>query len=160
MVKQFSTASNTQRDTLSHTKKGIGRREIEVTSGRKGRVKRGESNQASSQIPPFEEIGLPFWVPGVLCQHSEVVLWNLFKIQMIFWWICGGESRFPILFLCHLETAPSISFFIEVQFTFSFYCDKLKNNTTNQKAHLAEIQLITKANTGTQLTAVFTIDCQ
>ena len=25
-------------------------------------------------LPPFEEIGLPFWVPGVLCQHSEVVL--------------------------------------------------------------------------------------
>ena len=197
MVKQFSTARNTQRDTLSYIKKGIGRREIEVTSGRKGgvkrgenslasnqipkcstaqntqrnsqsyaekrrgmkeievtwrrkgRVKRGESNQASSQIPPFEEIGLLFWVPGVLCQHSEVVLWNLFKIQMIFWWICGRESGFPILFLCHLETAPSISFFIEVQFTFSFYCDKLKNNTTNQKAHLAEIQLITKANTGT-----------
>ena len=132
MVKQFSTARNTQRDTLSYIKKGIGRREIEVTSGRKGgvkrgenslasnqipkcstaqntqrnsqsyaekrrgmkeievtwrrkgRVKRGESNQASSQIPPFEEIGLLFWVPGVLCQHSEVVLWNLFKIQMIF----------------------------------------------------------------------------
>ena len=35
-------------------------------------------------LPPFEEIGLPFWVPGVLCQHSEVVLWKLLNIQMIF----------------------------------------------------------------------------
>ena len=23
---------------------------------------------------PFEDNGLPFWVPDVLCQHSEVVL--------------------------------------------------------------------------------------
>ena len=32
----------------------------------------------------FEENGLPFWVPGVFCQHSEVVLWKLLSIQMIF----------------------------------------------------------------------------
>ena len=32
----------------------------------------------------FEENGLSFWVPGVLCQCSEVVLWNLFSVQMIF----------------------------------------------------------------------------
>ena len=25
----------------------------------------------------FEDNGLLFWVPDVLCQHSEVVLWNL-----------------------------------------------------------------------------------
>ena len=42
-------------------------------------------------LPSFEENGLPFWVPGVLCQHSEVVLWKLLSIQMIFWWISGGE---------------------------------------------------------------------
>ena len=35
-------------------------------------------------LPPFKEIGLPFWVPGVLCQHSEVVLWKLLNIQMVF----------------------------------------------------------------------------
>ena len=34
--------------------------------------------------PPLEESGLPFWVPGVLCQHSEVVLGKLLSIQMIF----------------------------------------------------------------------------
>ena len=41
---------------------------------------------------PFEDNGLPFWVPDVLCQHSEVVLWNLLSIQMILRWICWGES--------------------------------------------------------------------
>ena len=27
-------------------------------------------------LPPLEDNGLLFWVPDVLCQHSEVVLWN------------------------------------------------------------------------------------
>ena len=35
-------------------------------------------------LPPFEDNGLPFWVPDVLCQHSEVVLWNLLSVQMFF----------------------------------------------------------------------------
>ena len=35
-------------------------------------------------LPPFEDNGLLFWVPHVLCQHSEVVLWNLLKVQMFF----------------------------------------------------------------------------
>ena len=62
-------------------------------------------------LPPFEDNGLPFWVPDVLCQHSEVVLWNFLSVQMIFWWICGGESGLPILFLCHLRTAPPLQCF-------------------------------------------------
>ena len=33
---------------------------------------------------PFEDNGLLFWVPDVLCQHSEVVLWNLLSVQMFF----------------------------------------------------------------------------
>ena len=61
-------------------------------------------------LPPFEENGLSFWVPGVLCQHSEVVLWKLLSNQMIFWWICGGESDLPILFLQHLRTTPRVSY--------------------------------------------------
>ena len=35
-------------------------------------------------LPPFKDNGLPFWVPGVLRQHPEVVLWYLLSIQMIF----------------------------------------------------------------------------
>ena len=30
---------------------------------------------------------------------------------MFFWWICGGESGLPILFLCHLRTAPVFCFY-------------------------------------------------
>ena len=61
-------------------------------------------------LPPLEDNGLPFWVPDVLCQHSEVVLWNLLSVQMLFQWICGGESGLPILFLCHLRTTPVWAF--------------------------------------------------
>lgn len=32
----------------------------------------------------FRRVGLLFWVPDVLCRHSEVVLWNLLSIQMFF----------------------------------------------------------------------------
>ena len=32
----------------------------------------------------FKDNGLLFWVPDVLCQHSEVVLWNLLSVQMFF----------------------------------------------------------------------------
>ena len=59
---------------------------------------------------PFEDNGLLFWVPDVLCRHSEVVLWNLLSVQMFFWWICGGESGLPILFLCHLSSHLSLLF--------------------------------------------------
>ena len=31
-------------------------------------------------LPPFVVNGLPFWVPDVLCQHSEVVLWYLLSV--------------------------------------------------------------------------------
>ena len=35
-------------------------------------------------LPPFEDNGLLFWVPHVLCRHSEVVLWNLLSVQCSF----------------------------------------------------------------------------
>ena len=57
-------------------------------------------------LPPFEDNELPFWVPGVLHHGSEVVLQNLLNVQMIFWWIGGGESGLPVLFLHHLSTTP------------------------------------------------------
>ena len=55
-------------------------------------------------LPPFEDNGLPFWVPGVLRQCSEFVLWYLVSVQINFQWICGGESGLPFLFLHHLRT--------------------------------------------------------
>ena len=63
-------------------------------------------------LPPFEENGLLFWVPDVLCRHSEVVLWNLLSVQIFFWWICGGESGLPVLFLCHLRTTLTFLFYL------------------------------------------------
>ena len=55
---------------------------------------------------PFRDNGLLFWVSDVLCQHSEVVLWNILNVQIFFWWICWGRKWSPFLFLCHLTTAP------------------------------------------------------
>ena len=46
-------------------------------------------------LPLFKQNWLPFWVPGVLCQCSEVVSWNFFSIHMIFWWIFWGEKCSP-----------------------------------------------------------------
>ena len=35
-------------------------------------------------LPHFEDNGLLFWAPDVLCSHSEVVLWNFLSVQMLF----------------------------------------------------------------------------
>ena len=35
-------------------------------------------------LPVFEDNDLLFWVPDVLCQHSEVVLWSLLSVKMFF----------------------------------------------------------------------------
>ena len=51
MVKKFSTVRDTQRGSQSYMEKRRGRREIEVTRGRRRRIKRGETNVASNQFP-------------------------------------------------------------------------------------------------------------
>ena len=51
MVKQLSTARDTQRSSQSYMENRRGRREIEVTRRRRGGVKRGESNLARNQFP-------------------------------------------------------------------------------------------------------------
>ena len=48
MMNRFSTERDTQRGSQSYMEKRRGRREVEVTWGRKRRVKRGESNQVSN----------------------------------------------------------------------------------------------------------------
>ena len=60
-------------------------------------------------LPPFEENGLPFWVPGVLCQHSEVVLWKLLNIQMIFEEFVGEKVASPSYSSAILELHLSIT---------------------------------------------------
>ena len=32
----------------------------------------------------FEDNGLLFWLPDVLCQPTEVVLWSLLSVEMFF----------------------------------------------------------------------------
>ena len=51
MVKKFSTARNTQRDSQSYIEQRRGRREIEEIKWRKGGVKSGKRNLARNQIP-------------------------------------------------------------------------------------------------------------
>jgi len=51
MVRRFSTVRNTQRGSQSYMEKRRGRKEIEVTRRRRGRIKRGENNLASNQFP-------------------------------------------------------------------------------------------------------------
>ena len=48
MVKKFSTVRDTQRGSQSYMEKRRGRREVEVTWGRKRRVKSGKKNQSSN----------------------------------------------------------------------------------------------------------------
>jgi len=51
VVKRFSTVQDTQRGSQSYMEKRRGRREIEVTRRRRGKIKRGEGNLASNQFP-------------------------------------------------------------------------------------------------------------
>ena len=51
MVKQFSTARDTQRGSQSYIKKRRGRKEIEETRRRGGGMKMRETNLASDQFP-------------------------------------------------------------------------------------------------------------
>ena len=46
----------------------------------------------------WKRLGCISGLPGVLHQCSEIVLWKLFSIQMIFWWICGWEIGLSVLF--------------------------------------------------------------
>ena len=50
VVKRFSTVGDTQRGSQSYMEKRKGRREIEVTRRRRGRIKRGEHNLAGNQF--------------------------------------------------------------------------------------------------------------
>ena len=50
-MKSFSTVRDMQRGSQSYMEKRIGKREIEVTRSRRGRIKRGESKLASNQFP-------------------------------------------------------------------------------------------------------------
>ena len=48
-------------------------------------------------LPPLEDNGLLFWVPDVLCWHSEVVLWNLLSVTGISDNVISYSGAFRIL---------------------------------------------------------------
>ena len=67
MEKRFSTVRDTQRGLQSYMEKRRGRKKIEVTRGRRGRIKRGESNLVSNQFPMCSPLsGVPREVHRVM----------------------------------------------------------------------------------------------
>ena len=72
MVKRFSTERDTQRGSQSYMEKRRGRREVEVTWGRKRRVKRGENNLAINLIPKCcPRPGTPREIHRVIYRREE-----------------------------------------------------------------------------------------
>ena len=72
MVKRFSTVRDTHRGSQSYMEKRRGRREIEVTRRRRGKIKRGECNLASNQFPIcFPQSGTLREVHGVTQRREE-----------------------------------------------------------------------------------------
>ena len=72
MWKQLSTTRNTQRDSQSQIVNRRGMRKIGVTRRTKWRVKRGESNQASDQIPKCSpQPGTPREIHRVMQRREE-----------------------------------------------------------------------------------------
>ena len=107
----------------------------------------------------FWRHGLLFWVPDVLCRHSEVVLWNFLSVQMFFWWICGGESGLPVLFLCHLRIASPTPVFLPGDFHrqrslasySSWHCKELDMTEWLTHTHTADLGCcMAKSNTTLQ----------
>ena len=62
-------------------------------------------------LPPFEGNGLPFWVPDVLCQHSEVVLWNFLNVQCSFNEFVGEKVVSPSYPSAILGPPPKVHIF-------------------------------------------------
>ena len=71
-IKSFSTVRDTQRGSQSYMEKRRGRKEIEVTRSRRGRIKRGESKLASNHFLMCAPQSGPFTdVHGVIQRREE-----------------------------------------------------------------------------------------
>ena len=90
MMKQFSTARNTQRDPQSYIKKIRGRIELEVTRRRKW----SESCSVMSESLQPHELYSPWNFQARMLKYSEVG--NLFFLQGIF----STQGSNPGLLLC------------------------------------------------------------
>ena len=62
-------------------------------------------------LPVFEDNDLLFWVPDVLCQHSEGVLWNLFSVKCSFDEFVGEKVVSPSYSSAILGPPPGIILF-------------------------------------------------
>ena len=63
-------------------------------------------------LPPFEDNGLLFWVPDVLCWHSEVVFWNLLSVKCSFDAFVG-EEVVPLSYSSNiLSSLPFVCLFL------------------------------------------------
>ena len=60
---------------------------------------------------PFKDNGLPFWVPDVLYQHSEFVLWNFLSLQCSFNEFVGEKVVSPSYSSTILGLPPWLLFF-------------------------------------------------
>ena len=71
-MKSFSTVRDTLRGSQSYMEKRRGRREIDVTRRRRGRIKRGERKLASNHFAMFSpQSGLLRDVHGVIQRREE-----------------------------------------------------------------------------------------
>ena len=72
MENRFSTVRGTKKGLLSYMEMRRGRREIEVTRRRRGRIQRGEGSLASNQFPMCSpQPGTPREVHGVILRREE-----------------------------------------------------------------------------------------
>ena len=65
-------------------------------------------------LPPFEDNGLLFWVADVLCQHSEVVLWDWLSIKCSFYEFFGEKVVSPSYSSAILGPPLSTAFFYKL----------------------------------------------
>ena len=76
-------------------------------------------------LPPFEDNGLLFWVPDVLCWHSEIVLWDLLSVQIFFDVFVGERVVSPSYSSCIFHYIFKINFYWSIfalHGCVSFYC--------------------------------------
>ena len=73
---------------------------------------------------PFEDNGLLFWVPDVLCRHSEVVLWNSLYCGISS--LCVGLYRWLVT-VSWLGKLVSMFWWMELYF-FSLECNEMSSN--------------------------------
>ena len=71
-------------------------------------------------LPPFKDNMLTLSVPGILHQHSEVVLWNLLSVQISFNEFVGEKVVLPSYSSGILGLLPAKSIYLHTVCLFSY----------------------------------------